>query len=412
MNTGGNGLRHLARLCRLGGGALLGMAWASAAQADAGDTLNLTASYQLVHDDNLFRLPSSTGTGNLPGGSTTKSERIDIKSLQLALDKSYSLQRFQLSAALVDYDYQNFSYLGYSALNYNGAWRWAVTPRVRGVLSSERRRASNSFTDVSNITQRNLRTDQVTRFEGEADLGAAVRLLGSVDRSRITNELPVVQEGDSSSTNASAGVRYVARSGNWVSYRFRRGNGEYFNRISTAALLPTGFSDHEHELAMAWVLTGKTSLTARLAHFARTHPDAPIRDYSGPVGDLRLTWNATAKVGVTGAFQRQFNTYQTNTSSYATGNKFTLSPVWRATAHTSMRMNYEYFAQDYAGALPGLGLPSARQDRTRSAGIAVDWRPRPTIGLILSLQNQRRSSNYSGFEYTDNTASVAAQITF
>ncbi|MDB5893948.1 MAG: hypothetical protein JWQ88_1479 [Rhodoferax sp.] len=397
---------------RIGGSALLGVAWVSPAFADAGDTLNLTASYQLVRDDNLFRLPSSVGTSNLPGGSTTKSERVDIKSLQLALDKSYSLQRFQLNATAVDYTYQNFGYLGYTALNYSGAWRWAFTPRVRGLLSTERKRASNSFTDVSNITERNLRTDQVTRFDGEADLGAAVRLLASVDRTRVTNELPVVQEGDSTATNASAGARYVFPSGNWVSYRFRHGNGEYFNRVASAALLPTSFSDDEHELAASWVLTGKTSLTARLAHFARTHPDAPVRDYSGPVGDIRINWNATAKTSLTGSYQRVFNTYQTNTASYATGDKLTLAPVWRATAHTSMRLNYEYFAQDYAGALPGLGLPAARRDRTRTAGIALDWRPRPTIGVSLSLQNQKRSSNLSSFEYTDNTASVAAQITF
>ena len=382
------------------------------AWADSADTFNVSAGYTVQTDSNLFRLPASSNAVAALG-TTKKSERIDVTSVKLTLDKAYSLQRFQLTASYDDYHHQNFDYLNFGGLSYSGAWLWSFTPRVRGVLTAERKEALNNFADVGGITIRNVRTDSSVKFEGEGDLGAAVRLLGGVSQSRRTNEVAVIQEGDSSVDSLIAGMAYVFPSGNSVAYRFRKGSGDSTNRLATAAAqLPTGFDEREHEVRAGWKLTGKTSLNARLSWLDRAHRGLPERDFDGPTANLGVTWNPTAKTSVAAGAARSLSSYQTASSSYITSNRLNVAPTWRATEHISLRLNYDYLVQTYEGALPGQGLPENRRDVTRFAVVALDWRPRPFFSMTVSVQNQRRSSNTPGFDFNSNAANIGALVNF
>jgi exopolysaccharide biosynthesis operon protein EpsL len=386
--------------------------YSSCAKADAGDTFNVTARYSLLETDNLFLLSRDADLNRLPGGATSKSETIKTSVAELSLDKSYSLQRFQINASINDYRYQNFSYLSYTAMNYAAGWQWAFTPRVRGTLTASRREVSNNFTDVTDISVRNIRTDKLIRFDGEADLGAAWRITTRLDQADSTNEVPVVREADSVIKSGSLGTRYVFPSGNFIGLNARYGSGEYLNRVTTVGgFLPRSFDETEHDIRSSWRLGGKTNLIGRIGYFQRRHQEFDQRDFGGVVGDIRATWRATGKTTMVATLSRTFNAYQTELNSYAAGNKLSLVPEWQATAHTSLRVNYEYFLQNYGGGLTSEGL-AARRDTTRSATISLDWHPRPTISLILSLQNQKRISNLAGFDYKANSASVAGQITF
>lgn len=384
----------------------------SGALADSEDTFNMSARYMRQTDSNLFRT-SSNISPQAALGSNTKSDTIDITSVGLTLDKSYSLQRFQLNTSFVDSRYKNFDYLNFDALNYAASWNWGFTPRIRGVLSADRKQALNNTVQFVNVSERNVRTDTSLRFSADADLGAAVHLIGGLDQKRSTNELSISQEGDSTVRSASLGLRYVFPSGNSVSYRMRKGNGDYYNRTQNLVLaIPNSFDETEHELRAAWVLTGKTTLSARLGQFKRSHPGLTQRDYSGPTGDVSLLWDITSKVDLTATLARTLSAYQTDSSSFIAGNRLSLSPVWRTTAHTSLRFNYDYLTQGYRGALPGSALPIDRQDITRSSLLALDWSPRQSIVLSLALQNQRRTSNVADADFKSTGASVSAQLTF
>ena len=384
----------------------------SIAHADAEDVFNMSARYMLQTDSNLFR-SSSNVTPQTAVGASTKSDTIDITSVGLTLDKTYSLQRFQLDTSFIDSRYKNFDYLNFDALNYVAAWNWSFTPKVHGILSADRKQALNNTVQFVTIRERNVRTDTSLSFSADADLGAAVHLIGGVGQTRSTNELSVSQEGDSSVSSATLGLRYVFPSGNSVSYRMRQGNGDYNNRVQNlVSAIPNSFAETEHELRAAWTLTGKTALTARLANFKRSHPGLAQRDYNGPTGDISLLWDVTSKIDLTAVVARTLSAYQTDSSSFTTGTGLSLSPVWHATAHTSLRFNYGYLIQDYRGALPGRALPTNQQDTTRSSLLALDWSPRQSMLLSLALQNQRRSSNVADSDFKSNGASVSAQLNF
>jgi exopolysaccharide biosynthesis operon protein EpsL len=384
------------------------------AHADVDDTLKIQARYELFRDSNLFRLPD--GASASYQGTTSRSEQIGIGTLGLLLDKSYSLQRFRVNTSLVNYRYQTFDYLSFTALNYDASWAWAFTPRVRGNLVATRREVSNSFSDVRNTSQRNIRTDDSVRLEGEADLGAAVRLLGGLNQFRISNEEPLLQDQDSRTESVFAGVRYVYPSGNDVTYRLRRGQGRY----SSIAAGPTtpgvayggDFVQTEHELSASWALTGKTRLGARLAYLQRKESDALRGGFSEPIGELQMRWNPLAKLGLEATVAREVRSYQTDYSKYWVGNRYILTPVWRATDRTSLRLRFSQFEQRYAGNRVTNLYPTERHDTTRAASIGLNWQPRDSMLLSVWLQTEKRSSSYSNFQFKNNSASLAAQLTF
>lgn len=386
--------------------AVCGVAW-----ADTDDTLQLAARYELLHESNLFRLSSTQPSSALGGRS--RSDTLQVGSVGLVLDKAYSLQRIELNVSLVNYKYQHYDYLSFTALNYAANWHWAVTPRFRGTLVATQRQNSNSFTDTQNVDQRNVRTNSVLRAQGEYDMGAAVRIFGFADEVRQRNEELLAPERSSRTRSVAGGLRYVLPSGSQVSYRLRKGQGEYSEsaRVSEIAL-PSSFDETEHELSASWALTGKTSVSARVAHVARDYPGFARNDFSGPVGNVRLRWQPRAKLRLDATLGRDWRSYQTLYSSYATGNKFTLTPSWQATAHTSLRLHFEQYEQDYRGAIDRSAFPGDRSDSTRTASVGMDWRPRDSIMLGIWLQAQKRTSNFTGLDFKNNSANFSAQITY
>lgn len=381
----------------------------SRARADALDTFNLNAGYAVQTDSNLFRLSPSAPVPT----SGTKSERIDTTTLGASINKSYSLQNFRISATALDYRYRTNDYLSFTTVNYDAAWQWAVTPRIRGTVASQKSTALNNFSDFRNVNTRNLRTVSTSRIDAEGELAAAWRLYGGFQNSRNTNDLPVVQEGDDRVTSTFVGVRYVFPSSNFVSYRLRKGTGDYVNRVATpGSLLPTSLDEEEQEVRMFWKITGKTTVIGRLAHIARTHAGLPERDYSGPVGDVSVNWAATGKISLLASMGRDLSTYQTSTSSYVSGNRFNVSPTWRISDHTSLKAGYQYALLNYRAPLPSATAVLEREDTERTVQLSLNWRPRDAFALGLSLQNTRRGSNTTGFDFKYHTATVTAQVTF
>ena len=199
---------HLLRLALLS----VALSASTSAWAEGADDLRLRASIGLLHDSNLFRLPSNANTQALIGRASA-AETINITALGLNYNKAYSLQRVEFDLSYTDYRYQTFNYLDFAAINYRGAWRWSYTPHLHGNLSTSRNQTLNSFADFQGFNQRNVRIDSDTRADAEYELDANWRLLGGLTQYSRKNGQTLVQEGDYNSRAADAGLRYVLASG-------------------------------------------------------------------------------------------------------------------------------------------------------------------------------------------------------
>jgi hypothetical protein len=158
--------------------AVLLLGWTSTAMAlGENDALKINGGYALQHDSNLFRLPADVNASSVTG-RPERDEWIGVASVGLAFKKGYGLQQLALSLNVLDYHYRHFSYLDFTAINYNAAWRWSLTPRLTGVVSTERIETLNSFADFQNTNQRNQRTNVNSLFDAEYALDGAWRVLG------------------------------------------------------------------------------------------------------------------------------------------------------------------------------------------------------------------------------------------
>lgn len=369
------------------------------AQEEDVDALKFSASQSIRYDSNLFRRSDDV-----------RSETVNITTATMAIDKRYSLQRFELGGSVVANRYRANDYLNFNALNYRAIWHWSVTPRLHGTLSRTRREDINTF-DAYRDFDRNIRTDTATAAAAEYELGRDWRLLGGLTRRHRENERPTAQDGDSKQTNVAMGVRRLFPSGSFMSYRLLRGSGDYYNRVPGVSQSPTEFDQLEHEVQLSWSVTEKTRLTGTLSYLRREHPGFPARDYSGPRGNLTAQWSATGKVGVQLRLARDISTYTANNASYTTVTNLSVSPYWTVSARTTLFASLLQGKQGFGGSLAGF-TEEDRDDRNRQGLLGIRWQPIDALTLDASLAHEQRRSSLDIYNYTNRTARFDAKFAF
>jgi exopolysaccharide biosynthesis operon protein EpsL len=267
----------------------------NAPNAQDQDVFKLTAGYSLQTDSNLFRLPAGVDPTPLIGRSST-AEQIGVTSLGFKLNKPYSLQRFELSVGLEDYSYQNFNYLSFTAVNAGAAWRWSLTPSLRGNLTFDRKETPNSYLDYQGFRQRNQNTDTQTRFDAGYDIDGAWRVLAGMTRADQVNLLPVVALGDTSTASADIGLQYRFGSGSTLTYALKSADGKFLNRpLQPELLLDDAYRQLDHEVRLSWVINGKSTADVSAAYIARAHPNFAQRDYNGVNAGININWGLTGR---------------------------------------------------------------------------------------------------------------------
>jgi exopolysaccharide biosynthesis operon protein EpsL len=377
---------------------------------DTPDTFDFVLGARVLYDDNLFRLSDSESP--LPFvGKSQKSDLIYATSAGIKVDKPYAQQRFQLDASVIDNRYQTYDFLNHPAFNYRGAWLWHVTPRISGILLAEQKQELNNFSDFRNFGQKSIQTNQTHLFTVDGDIGAGVHLLGGLLDVRSRNSEDFEAVGDYSQSGAEFGVKYVSRAQNWISLMQRETTGEYRGRaLDPVAQLDSGFDEGMTEAALGWRLSGKSEIEARLGYVDRKHDNFLRRDYSGTVGRLLYRWKPTGKLQLEASLSRNLFSFQEDANSYFVADTLSISPIWKYSPKTTLRLRYSYGNLDYRGAI----VPTAelREDRAQSLQFAVDWKATRKLTVTGTLQHIRRDSNLGDYDYASNSAGVNVQFLF
>ena len=390
---------------------LLLMLNATPVWAQSEDTLTLKAATSLRFDSNLFRLPADTNFDALLGKASA-AEKINIDSLSLNFSTTLSLQKIELSANLVNYRYQNFSYLSYVARNYSAAWHWALTPSLRGNLASQRQQTQNDFTNYQGFNSQNLRTNSSSRLDGAYDLDGSWSVAAGISQSSQTNQQTLTAEGDYQEKATELGLRYAPGSGSTLSYTLRSANGTYLNRVlSPTGLYDDGFQQIDSELKLHWVISGKSAADLYSNQISRTHPNYPQRDYSGRNVGLNFNWSLSGKSALAASWARELASYQTSTSNYSQTDRISLGQIWQLSPKAVVRARYELAQSDYLGSPFGL-VATPRSDTTSGASLSFDWQPHQHLTISTSLENANRKSNLAGLDYESKMATVSAQFSY
>ena len=361
-------------------------------------------------DANVFRLPGSVDPLTAVG-KPNKDDRISVTYVGLRIDKSFAQQRFQLDVTQTATRFNSFTFLDFDALDYRGAWLWRLTPRLSGTLSTEHRQALVPFADFRGF-QRNVSNTDRRSFSLDGWLAGGWHLLLGVFDTETKYTQVFLPKTSSRSNGAEVGLRYLAASGSSVTATRRSSKGTTLNQpLDPVNLIDDGFRIQESELQSTWLVSGKSALNGRLAWVQRSHEHFAQRDFSGMAGNLDYTWTPTAKLRLAASARREIGAWWDLTSSYTVSDTLSFTPIWQVSTKTALRMRLDCTQRDYRG--PVIANPGPLRDETVcSAGLGADWAPLRYVTFSANLQRDRRSSNYSAFDFQDTIAVVSASLMF
>lgn len=360
---------------------------ASTAFAQSSDMLKWRASVGKTSNDNFFN------TSTAPVSETTTSETLGVN-----LSLPYSLQRFELDASVVSNQYQTNANFNYTGTNFNANWIWSLTPRLHGSLKSTRVETLNTSTDSVDPTQRNKSTVQNSEFSGAFELGGPWQLTAGLVNNNSVSERAVVGQSDDHSNGASAGVRYALASGNSLGYFHQTAQGvSSFNYVYST-----------DDVAVGWVLSGNTTLTAHIANVQQRFEAAPWYDFGGTTGGANLSWRITGKTTVAVDWQRLLTSYQTGNASYTQADYYTVVPTWQISPITTLRMQYRNGVLSDQGS--PFGASSQRQDHLQDTSFSFIWQAHRLLTLTATVSESSRSSNQFRADFTARSYALLAAL--
>ncbi len=402
-----NGFRWATCLIRV---CLLSLILATSAFADEGDVFNTILGTNYFHDSNLFRL--APGVQPL-GEGAQRSDNIWRTNAGFSLRKKYSLQEFQVDYMHVETKYDNAKYLNFNANNYKATWLWALTPRFKGSLSTDRKVDLVPFFDFTNTSVRNVRTAESQNLDMDFSPHDKWHLLGGFTKLDVQNSQPFLPQTSFKYDAVEGGIKYQFPSFSYFSLKIRNRQGEN-QETNFASFVGKGFKEDEQELNMFWNLTGKSSISSNFGHVRHIDDTFAVRDFSGLFGGINYKWDPTSKLNLTFDIYRKLASYTDLTSSYTVYDAFSFKPTWSVTPKIFIRGNFLVAKRRFEGDGPVNLTSNDRLDNSIGYGIGIDWVPRSTIRLGINLQHDERDSNYAirNLDFTSNSASFNGQLTF
>ena len=383
---------------------------ATAALADAGDTINFVIGSQLLFDNNLFRQSPNNGP---------RSEQVTFSYAGFAIDKTYSQQRLTFDVTARDYQYRDFSQLSFNSLDYKAGWLWHLTQRLSGNIEVDRKVNQTNFADSLNAAGlgANTITTENRRLTGDWWFHGNWHAIADASEYTVRNSQNNQAQDSHREQAASLGLRYVANSGSTVTLTGRNAAGAYSNRpLNVALQLDTGYTQQAVDLRATWALSGKSNLGGRITRLRRQHDNLAARDYRGTAGQVDFSVTPTGKLQLAFSATRNIASFQSGPTSFFVDDSLTFTPTWQIDSKASLQFSLQQARRKFLGDAPAPVVsplvPVGRRDQTESAQIRLLWSPIRAVNLSVSMQHSRRDSNTPNADFRDNSAGLSAEFQF
>lgn len=359
-------------------------------------------------DSNVFRVPDAAADPQVSRGISGKSDRFATNSLGLHFDKAYWQQRFSLELVQNSTNYEKFTSLDRSGLEYRGAWQWQLTPHISGALRTSSSQSPISFEDARG-TQVIVRTTTNRGLTVDAWLFGGWHLLAGTSEDKTSSSAPFLTMPDSTQTNQEFGLRYLSASQNSATVTRRLRRGTYASQPGDPA---TGdFTVRESEAVVTWVASGKSTFNGRLTRIERRNESFPERDFSAVAGEFGYAWTPTGKLSLRLSATRTVSPYFDAGSNYRTDDIVAFAPAWRISERATVRMRASHQVSVFHGQADPVAGP-ARRDILSSVEFGADLAPHPKVTVGATLRREQRTSTDATTAFDVTLVTVNAGVRF
>lgn len=371
------------------------------------DSVRFNASGEIIHDDNLFRLPSGTSPQN--GGE--RSDRIQRITASVDTRARIGLQTFSANIATYRDWFARNSFLNNTGYDGTARWNWQVGSNLSGTAAYMNSRTLAGFGE-----QRRETRDLLTLRGPSVSANLKVALdhtfgvEASEQQTRRSDPTQLSLENDTS--NLGIVWTYRSTSDNSIGLRARRSEAKYLN----SSLPASGGIDNFVQRDVGGFASGPAGAVSRwsaeLGYAKREYVQDARSDFSGAIGRVGFDWQPTAKVTLNMALSRQLIPPENLGTAYSVSSLGAITATWAATPAISVSATAEKDRRNYRTAL-GVGAEGdERRDTLQRFRLSASFDPITVLRLVARVENGQRESNFEAQSYRYNQVQLGAELRF
>jgi exopolysaccharide biosynthesis operon protein EpsL len=365
-----------------------------------------------IYDSNLFRLSDGVDTQALLG-TGKRSDWVYRLGTGFKMDLPASRQRFIVDARVDDYNFDRFGFLDYVGYRGNAMWKWQAGNDWSGDVGYLQRRYLAALS-VIQLPIQDLITQRVAYGSANYLLTPRWRMRGAADWTQYEHSNALRSVLDADITSVTVGADYLTPSNNSVGGQFKYTHGDYTNReIVATSIVDNNYDQYEASAVLHWILTGISTIDARLGYTVRNHEQLSQRDFDGVTGRLAWDWTPAAKTLITLAAWREIQPYEDVFANYVLSQGVSLTPRWSPTVKLVFEARLLYENRQFQGN-PGfiLGVTPEREDDFRAASVSAGYTPVRNLYLGISAETGKRTSNIDLRDFDYNLYWLSAKFAF
>jgi hypothetical protein len=372
------------------------IACCTAASAWAQDTppITVTAAYTVESD-----------TTRYPG--FTAEDQIGKAELGLLFHTIQGLQKIQLDALLVNYQYQTNTAQNHTELNYTAGWQWAVTPRMHGHLDAAQQETprADAIRGDGNVPNRQTQTHY--RADAEYEIDGPWRAVAGISRDQHSSQYATPNTTDSRSDTRDVGLRYDFSTGSWIKLSLRAADGSY---LMGANATDDGYQQREQDLRLRWSLSTASSIDLYMTQVERAHQRNTLLDFDGLNYGANASWEVSGRSTLVLGYAHALGVVLASPGWFTTQDSLSWGWNWQTSSRTQVRIRQALQRLDYRSPLPGLS--GGYQDNSHDSSLSLVWTPGTQWQISAALQQQSHGSALANQDYSSQQISLSAQFSY
>ena len=394
----------------------LGIAGAKNAAAQPVNTYYFGAAQAFTRESNVFRVAT---------GQPESSDTYSTTSLLGGIDQSIGRQRVFGDAAVRYNKYRDNTQLDHTGYGADLGIDWETVQSLSGRVgyTAKQNLARYGADQGPVLTTKNLERSQQFLARGQYGSVSTLSLEASYVYRRLDYSAPEYAFDEFRQHAVRAGLLYRPGGLLTLGVGVRHTVGEYPFAIvpATGATQVDEFTRNDLDLTAVYVVTGQSTLNARLSYTKEEHDAVTGRDLSESTGAISWDYKPTAKLTFTTAAIRDtgaetafFGLSESGVSGVGNNsmlsNTLAVRVVYEATAKVQLEAYGRYVERDLINTQGG-ALPAEGSDRLGEARLGVTWMPTRslTFGCAFSREKRGTSSPLS-YPYAANVATCLGQI--